>query len=70
MKDASEDEQEEDFILPATKTTSSSNRPKKDVTADRAVKAQREEQLRQMMDVDGLFIIFPIRYIFLSFVPG
>ncbi len=47
MKDASEDEQEEDLVLP------SSNRSKVDSEARRKSKAQREEQIRQMMDADG-----------------
>ena len=47
MKDASEDEQEEDLVLPAT------SRKGTDDDAERASKAKREEQLRKMMEVDG-----------------
>ncbi|KAI9751623.1 MAG: hypothetical protein M1815_001039 [Lichina confinis] len=46
MKDASEDEQEEDLVLP------SSRRSQSDREAARKVKAEREEKLREMMDVD------------------
>lgn len=46
MKDASEDEQEEDLVLP------SSRRSQADKEAALKVKAEREERLRQMMDVD------------------
>ena len=49
MKDASEDEQEEDLVLP------SSRRSQADKEAALKVKAEREERLRQMMDVDGRF---------------
>ena len=49
MKDASEDEQEEDLVLP------SSRRSQSDREAARKVKAEREEKLREMMDVDGRF---------------
>ncbi|KAI9800312.1 MAG: hypothetical protein M1833_003426 [Piccolia ochrophora] len=45
MKDASEDEQEEDLVLPAS-------RPRTEMDPDRQSKAQREEQLKKMMDVD------------------
>lgn len=46
MKDASEDEQEEDFIPKSTKNAD----PKKS-------KAERAEQLRKMMEQDGKFLL-------------
>ena len=42
MKDASEEEQEEDLALPKSKGGEAGE-----------TKVQREERLRQMMDVDG-----------------
>lgn len=48
MGDASEEEQEEDLVLPI------SNRPKKENDGVPNSRAQRQEQLRRMMDLDGL----------------
>ncbi len=45
MKDASEDEQEEDLVVPA------STRSKQE--GERMSKRQREEELRRMMDAEG-----------------
>ena len=47
MKDVSEEEQEEDFILPST------TKSHKDKEAERESRARRQEQLRKMMEDDG-----------------
>lgn len=48
MKDASEEEQEEDLILPTSSKVAAVRE------AELKAKAHREEQLRQMMEVDGM----------------
>ena len=47
MKDASEEEQEEDFSLPST------TNPPKDKEAERESRARRQERLRKVMEEDG-----------------